>query len=313
MIALSFCILAIFLGLVVIGNLQSRKFRHWKSTTGKIVASSAKIHRNLPGDRRYDKEDTELREFPSIEYEYRVDETTYRCSKISPLPFADPTDMPTERILARHTLGSTATVYFDPADPKNAALERSHSLADYWIFAKALLALLVAQWLLAGLFLQLHIWIKLHSSTPEEAPFVTGLAGFGLFFLLLAVGATVRLILVWKWPSVAGRIKSLSVESFHFTIGDDYGTAYKPRVFYTFEVDGREFQGDRVFLSFALGGFSKQQSKKFLSRYHENDTVRVFYNPRKPSDCVLTRRIRGLSLFWIIASGFLFAAWYLAT
>ncbi len=129
MIALSLCILAIYVGLLIIGHMQSRKFAHWNSTTGKILSCSMKIHKNVPGERRYDKEDTELIEFPHVEYEYRVGETTFRSSQISQI--TDPTQLAAERTLTRYPLGSTAKVYFDPADPKIAALERGHSSADY--------------------------------------------------------------------------------------------------------------------------------------------------------------------------------------
>lgn len=125
-------------GLALIGAawwsaVMNAKAADWPDTPGLIVHSE---HRQAP-----DGDNDSVR----IEYDYQVAGQSHRGSKVSyaggPAQAADKA-----ALVARYPLGLAVTVYYDPADPSRAVLERAPSRA--WI-AAALIGLVIVA---VGLF-----------------------------------------------------------------------------------------------------------------------------------------------------------------
>jgi hypothetical protein len=67
-------------------------------------------------------------------------------------------------------------------------------------------------------------------------------------------------------------------------VGSDYvyGLTY---ITYVYWVSGREFSGHR--LNFDVRQLEYDEAKAIVQRYPPGANVRVYYDPRNPSDCVL--------------------------
>jgi hypothetical protein len=297
--------------LVAVKWREVRQFRHWSTIEGKIVAARSVFQSNNPSDSNYDSSDSELLNVPQIEYEYRVGEQLFLGSRIS-LIAHDPRYHSAKATLARYTVGKIVPVFFDPENPKHAALERTFTKSDYKFFGWLVLLCLLVPWLIGVFFCQVYGEIQPRLVDAGAAHVVTGLIGFGTFFLILTVGAMATVLKSWLWRVTTGRVESSTVNSFRVSTGESSYTSFKPRVLYTYEVDGQRYTGDRVFFSFVLGGMSERKAKRIAGRYRKKDQVRVYYNPRKPSESVLRRTGKGMFIFPIIAALFLGVAWAMA-
>lgn len=290
---------------------RSHQFRHWSTTEGKIIAARSAFQSNRPGDSNFDSSDSELLNVPRIEFEYQVEGKTLCGSRIS-LVAHDPRYHPAKATLARYPVGKIVPVYFDPQDPKNAALERSFTSYDYKMFGLLLAIGLLVPWLIAIYLTQVYLQIKPRVVDPGPAHVITGIIGFGTVFVILSVGAIGTVIKSWFWPATTGRIQTSSVASFRVS-GDEWvRTAYKPRVVYTYELRGQKYTGDRISFSFVLGGMTERKAKRIAARYRAKDEVQVFYNPRRPEESVLRRTAGGMLLFPFLAALFLGVAWAMA-
>ena len=98
---------------------KARAARTWPSTDGRIVESRVE-EKTLPGDR------PNTRFAPRIVYEYSVDGRAYRSAHVSfGATFWSLAPQSARASLARYPTGARVTVYYDPARPEEAVLERA--------------------------------------------------------------------------------------------------------------------------------------------------------------------------------------------
>ncbi len=129
-----------------------------------------------------------------------------------------------------------------------------------------------------------------------------------------------------SWPTVVGkvvrselkmethRIRTRSSEGIRRSATED---TFVPLIDYTFEVDGKEFQGTRV--SSVRGGTlgDRASIEEILKKYAVGQLVTVSYNPTDPEQCLLEPGSWGgflmlfaMSMFLIVFSfALLFVAW----
>lgn len=81
----------------------------WVRTSGTVI--SATVQRNPVGTRRS--------ETPLVLYAYQVDGQVFQGSRVKVRGLAEASGT-----LARYPAGACVTVFYDPADPANSALER---------------------------------------------------------------------------------------------------------------------------------------------------------------------------------------------
>ena len=120
--------------------------------------------------------------------------------------------------------------------------------------------------------------------------------GIGLVFGYFAVLLTYEQIQAWRlsrvsrsWPSTEAVIKTSEVI--------DEGIRRpreQPRVTYTYDVAGTQYQGERINFSFA-DIFDKKEAEAALAPYPLNAKVLVYYDPANPSQSSLELRHTGLA------------------
>ena len=126
--------------------------------------------------------------------------------------------------------------------------------------------------------------------------------------IFLAYSA-VRQCLAYSYASADGTVVSTKIESSSDSEG---GTTYTPQVHYTYSVNGRQFQADRI--SYLFVSSSHQAAQNVVDRFPAGQALTVYYNPASPGDSVLVRGIDGMHLFvglFILLANFMaIGAWY---
>src|SRR4051794_12497911 len=147
---------------------EARRARLWSSTDGKVLVSTVVARRKSPGDPGYADTDTEITNEPRVEYEYRVDKKKYRGHKIDLGEKTSSYEL--EKILDRYPVGAAVTVYYDPADPNRAVLDREF---PWWMWAAGsgcVVAAVAFPLVAAAIYFHGVDWLKARLPDPKVAP-----------------------------------------------------------------------------------------------------------------------------------------------
>ncbi|MFZ5809510.1 MAG: DUF3592 domain-containing protein [Chloroflexota bacterium] len=272
--------------------------KNWQTTSGKIIRSEIRTVRK----RDLDERET-VRSAPAITYEYSVDGKRYQGERISLAEIIPESDL--EATLARYPLGAQVTVYYNPADPRQAVLERTlppdfgKGLAGVFAFlgGGALLVLLTLA--------KVPDLLAPHLPNPENALFVTLSAGLGLFLLLFGILQQRQALALQTWPSAAGVVVASELRSFTEWKDNRQRTMYTPGIVYRYTVARREYTRDQYSLGAETSWGRPEIVQKILARYPVETKVTVYYNPQAPAEAVLDRRVTGGWLIWVLGFGLL--------
>jgi len=307
---------ALIIVAVVVKLWEVRQAKTWPSTAGKVVISTVASHKQNPGVFGYDFSDTEVTNEPRVEYVYSVAGKKYRGQRIT---IGEKTSgFELEEILARYPVGAGVTVYYDPTKPDKAVLERDLPWGILTAGLGCLLLFFIGGPLIAAFcYFRGVDWIKPYLANPDRAPFVAALSGLGLLTLLFSLG---YLRYVWqaaKWPVTRGRILASGTEAFlprhDVTSRSGLRTHYKPSVIYAYEVNGHQYQGDRLTIGAIVSATFSGMAKRTAAKYPVGAEVDVHYNPQNPGESVL-RPYSWLQLLPpVISAGLLAFAWAVGT
>ena len=108
-----------------------------------------------------------------------------------------------------------------------------------------------------------------------------------------------------NWPTVQGRVLESSVDC-HRRSGSERsgsGTEYTPKVNYSYSVDGRKYEGDRLAVGH-LGVDFQSHAKDVVMDYPKGKKITIYYMPADPSVSILepgTQYVSsGLQLFGVV-------------
>ena len=226
-------------------------------------------------------------------------------------------DVEVAETLARFPKGAAVTIYYDPADPAQAVIERTMpdgSLRFMVYLSAGLLAGVIVLVFAVGGVLEA---IRAHLPNPRHVGPAALLAAMGLLALRMGFVFDARARQAARWPVAPGRIDASGVEKFQ--VRDRFGDSYRPwrtvfrsRVVYTYTVAGETYAGNRVAfggdpvasLAALVGGSSR--------RYVEGSAVEVRYDPANPAMALLECRVRGLWLLRGVAAALLAGAVFVA-
>ena len=102
-----------------------RTTRHWSQTHGTVITSRV-VSRRM-GNRQ---SHTDLTHTPFVEYEYQVNDRKYCGSRI--MIGGGQSEVELEGVLNRYPLGASVVVFYNPADPQQAVLQREIPAARLW-------------------------------------------------------------------------------------------------------------------------------------------------------------------------------------
>ncbi len=128
-------------GLLLIGWLQFRKVRaslSWPYTPGRIL--SAKIDRSTTRGNPDEADTTSY--LPVIQYEYLVDNQRYLGNRIAFVAKSYSRQAQAEEAMMVFQVGASVWVFYDPAKPEKAVLERKASGGTLWMVLGGAIVLL---------------------------------------------------------------------------------------------------------------------------------------------------------------------------
>lgn len=130
-------------------------------------------------------------------------------------------------------------------------------------------------------------------------------------WLCSAIGALFAGVSAWeilrgartlRWPETSGRVIDVGVRE-----RQARGTRYLPTIRYRYDVGGSVFVASRVRFGLQLLYRAPGAAGRALGALPPGREVRVYYNPKKPSEAVLGRGVTILTLVFLVA-GILFVA-----
>jgi hypothetical protein len=139
-VAVPFVLVA--LGLAYMAFRSSRKAgisKSWPTTMGQIVSASVEARRSRSGSSGYSTS-----HYPQVIYEYTVNGQKYMGNHIN---FGSPIGYGfagmAERIIVKYPIGGMVQVYYNPADPSQAVLERSGGASSKILLGVAALIIVI--------------------------------------------------------------------------------------------------------------------------------------------------------------------------
>ena len=287
---------------------EIRAMQSWIGTPCTIVESEIEDH----------GEDYRL----ALTYRYDVDGHPYTASRYSASKFLTAESLgEMDRLQKQYAPDTPTTCYYNPSDPAEAVLiiptlesGRRGAIAGYLFPA-------------FGLFFAVLPWLTgrkkkkdptTESSPPDERKGRFVLILFGAVFLLaglllikpVLVNPLLKTRAAKSWDRTAATVVSSKVK----THSDSDGNTYSAYIAYRYEVDGREYIGDRY--TFTQGSSSGYAGKAEKVRQHPpGRELTIYVNPADPSESVVDPSpswglLFGLIplIFTLVGGGILFAA-----
>lgn len=127
--------------------------------------------------------------------------------------------------------------------------------------------------------------------------------------ICLAVGAGFGIYLVWTLvqQSAAGRWRAASAEILQSDTEED-ADGWGPRVRYAYTVNRTRHTSDRLYF-YLCNRSSERDARRHIEPYPLGGRTTAYYNPRKPEEAVLDRRVPlWRSVFWVLFSACFLAA-----
>jgi len=113
--------------------------------------------------------------------------------------------------------------------------------------------------------------------------FALALGGLGVYLIIHSQRSKQKAAQSHTWPMVKGLISEtrISTQELNETL------RYEPVVRYTYEVDGKIYEGRQITFGSGVDFGSRQKADEFLADYPVDAEVNVYYNPEKPGEAVL--------------------------
>lgn len=300
-------LLGVLLLAVVVKLVEVRRAANWSRTRGRVVVSrveSRTVKRMSEASRSGN--------FARVEFEYRVGNRKLRGNRISIGEQAP--DFQVRETLDRYPIGREVEVFYNPANPEQAVLERDLP-PD---ISKGLgLALLYfgGGTLFAFAYLTRGVdWLSGRLPAGASAPMIATLVALGFASALIAWAKQRQAAETREWDSVHGEIVATTVDTFTASTADSDSMRlrYAPRVTYRYAKDGRQYESSRLHFGAAVSYGSEAQARARLDAYPIGMAVRVLVDPRNPAEATLDGRARYLWMLWLAAVLLLALAWLAA-
>jgi Protein of unknown function (DUF3592) len=311
--------LGLILFAAVYKSLRVRAASDWPSTPGKVVISNSELRDvRVMDEQREDGFRLELRNFANIVYQYSVSGQKLTNNRVS--IGDDRGNFGVAETIARYPVGTDVTVYYNSRHPRDAVLERDTPKGFWGCLGIGTAVVLVIMFgSLFGLN-QLTAFISTRLGNPRMSAPVVFFAAFGSILALFALALQRQASLAKKWPVVSGMIKMSDIEQYRaapdkgsFTRGP---VMVRRQVSCVYRFDNIAYSNVQGSLATGVNSTSGWLMRKFTTAYQDGASVNVYVNPLNPSEATLNPRggvVWILSILWLGALAFAWAAYYVAT
>ena len=268
----------LFVVAVIAKMLEVRRAAGWSTAVGRIVKSSTAAARH-----RSAGEATTVKTVPAVEYEFSVGGRKVKGNRIG--IGGDSGGPDTEATLRRYTVGAAVTVYYDPANPKNCALERGvpegvgKGLAIILGFVIALVGAIY--WLATGAprLVERHY-------PHANVPVVIVAASMGVLMLLFFIASWMLSRRAAGWPLVRGTVLSSGTEKIEKHTDGRRSVTHAPAIEYAYRVNDVDYVSRQVKLGVTMSA-SESYAAGIAARYPKGAVIDVHYDPANPSNAAL--------------------------
>jgi len=274
---------------LVFAKVKYARVAKWPKASGRILRSEPGFELR----RRFETEQPRNERVAKIAYEFEAKGKTWRSGNI--LDSGHPPEDQVERLLADYPKGAAVTVFYNPSDPGQSALEIDHPPKDLALGCLAATGMIVAAaaigiWIANSGLEQFAGWFP-DALLPAMLPavFLGTMFALGSFYALRHAAALSR------WPQVRGEIVHSSVREFEVRRDEPRQTrrgkklmtkSYMPVVEYRYQVDGRQLTSRSIRADTEVSG-SLDYANAIAARYSVGAEVAVRHDPEKPSRSAL--------------------------
>lgn len=278
---------------------------HWLPTPGKIVSSRVEAREVRSSGVGSDSSDTtEMRNFPAITFEYKVGGKKFQGSRYSVKENLG--NFEVTETLAQFPRGAEVTVFYNPADPSKAVIERTMPDGAFKFMFQLSAGLVIGALVLVFSVGGLLEAIRPHLPKPQNLGAAALLLFMGLFALRMGFAQKSLAEQAAKWPVAAGRIDASGLQALrNHSNYRRWHTVFKSRIVYNYGVAGQRYTSDRVTFGATVTASLPALVSGQARSYAEGSPVEVHYDPANPASAVLECRVSGLWLLWVCSAGFL--------
>ncbi|MDB5529124.1 MAG: hypothetical protein JWR51_2227 [Devosia sp.] len=307
---LLFCILMAMDGLVMVAAvtkyIEVKRASLWAGVPGKITSSrsEARTIRSTSGTGRDRTEDTEIRNFATVGYEFHADGKKQTGNRISIAH--DVGNYQVAEKLAKYPVGAKVTVFYDRNRPADNVLEREMSMRGFEI--TFLIGALVAAVAVLAMLLTENVGAIVAQYVPQNGRTSGGIfvAVMASLMVLFANAIYRRGQATFTWPKVEGVVATSQVDAVrsHYMRGNGfiyYYHLFRSRTVYDYGVNGVEYKSDRASYGAQTYASFTVLAQREADRYVAGDSVEVYYDPKSPENAVLVRGAPGQWLVWVVA------------
>ena len=293
-------------GVIVYKMGEVRRASRWPSAPGRITGcKTRKVHTRQSGGA------PSVGNVPDITYIYTVDGVEHRGKRISIGEIkADSPEV--EAALERYQVGRTGPVFYNPAKPDEAVLERDPPASPGVMYAIA------GGVMLAGLVVvfgftragDIIAWLQPHFPPGAVVHAFLFFMACGLVASLAVISSLVETRVASRWPTAQGTVLSSRAESRRLlaqTGGSRTTTVWSPLVEYSYRVGERSYHGSRVAFGPEVAG-ARDLAEQTVQRYPAGATVSVRYDPSNPSHATLETAMAFRWVALLVPIGFFAAA-----
>lgn len=200
------CVVAGFFSLITFVKWREvRALSRWLPTPGKVISSRVEARKVRVSGVGVDSNDaTEIRNFPSITFEYKAGGKTFRGSRYSVKENLG--NFEVAETLAQFPCGADVTVFYNPADPSKAVIERTLPEGAFKFMVKLSAGLVIGAVVLVFSVGGVLEAIGPHLPKPQNLGAAVFLLFIGLFILLMGFAQKAIARQAEKWPVATGRI-----------------------------------------------------------------------------------------------------------
>jgi hypothetical protein len=293
-------------GMIVYKMGEVRRASRWPSAPGRIVAcKTRKVHTKQRGGA------PSVGNVPDITYVYTVDGVEHRGKRIS-IGEIKPDSPEVEAALDRYQVGRAGPVFYNPAKPDEAVLERDPPASAGVMYAIA------GGVMLAGLAVvvaftrigEIIEWLQPHFPPGAIVHAFLFFVACGFVAALAVISNLAEARAASRWPTAQGTVLSSRAESRRIlrqTGGSQTTTVWSPLVEYSYRVGERSYHGARVAFGPEVAG-ARDLAEQTVQRYPEGATVSVHYDPSNPSHATLETTMGARWVALLVPIGFFAAA-----
>jgi len=293
-------------GVIVYKMGEVRRASRWPSAPGRIVVcKTRKVHTKQSGGA------PSIGNVPDITYVYTVDGVERRGKRIG-IGEIKPDSPEVEAALERYQVGRTGPVFYNPAKPDEAVLERDPPASPGVMYAIAGGLVLVGLVVVFGFTRASDVIAWLQPHFPPGA-----VVHAFLFFVACGLVASVSVIshlaearAASRWPTAQGTVLSSRAESRRTltqTGGGQTMTVWSPLIEYSYRVGEHDYHGSRVAFGPEVAG-ARDLAEQTVQRYPAGATVSVHYDPSNPTHATLETAMAFRWVALLVPLGFFAAA-----